>query len=49
MTRAFTGQEMAPAEPGALAVAVPFCAMALVVIADLVSGPQVGLLPVLPR
>jgi serine phosphatase RsbU (regulator of sigma subunit) len=47
VTRAFTGQEMAPGKPSALAVAVPFTAMAVVVVADLVSGPQVGLLPVL--
>ena len=38
---------MAPAKPGALAVAVPYCAMAVVVTADLAAGPQVGLLPVL--
>jgi serine phosphatase RsbU (regulator of sigma subunit) len=38
---------MAPAKPSALAVAVPFCAMAAVVAADLAAGPQVGLLPVL--
>ena len=33
--------------PGALAVAVPFCVMAVVVAADLLAGPQVGLLPLL--
>ena len=32
---------------GALAVAVPFCVMAVVVAADLLAGPQVGLLPLL--
>ena len=32
---------------GALAVAVPFCVMAVVVGADLLAGPQVGLLPLL--
>ena len=37
------------ARPGAgsLAVAVPFCVMAVVVAADLLAGPQVGLLPLL--
>ncbi len=38
---------MAPARPRALAVALPFCAMAAVVVADRTTGPQVGLLPVL--
>ena len=33
--------------PGAVAVAVPFCLMALVVVADVLSGPQIGLLPLL--
>ena len=32
---------------GALAVAVPFCVMAVVVATDLLAGPQVGLLPLL--
>jgi serine phosphatase RsbU (regulator of sigma subunit) len=32
---------------GALAAAVPFCVMAVVVGADLLAGPQVGLLPLL--
>ena len=32
---------------GALGVAVPFCVMAVVVAADLLAGPQVGLLPLL--
>jgi serine phosphatase RsbU (regulator of sigma subunit) len=47
VTYGLAGQATAPAKPGALAVALPFCAMALVVAADLVTGPQVGLLPVL--
>lgn len=47
MTYGLDGQAPAPAKPGALPVALPFCAMALVVTADLVTGPQVGLLPVL--
>jgi serine phosphatase RsbU (regulator of sigma subunit) len=38
---------MAPAKPNVLAAAVPFCAMAAVVAADLATGPQIGLLPVL--
>ena len=33
--------------PGAVAVAVPFCLMALVVVADVLAGPQTGLLPLL--
>ena len=33
--------------PGAVAVAVPFCLMALVVVADVLAGPQIGLLPLL--
>jgi serine phosphatase RsbU (regulator of sigma subunit) len=33
--------------PGGVAVAVPFCVMAVVVAADLLAGPQVGLLPLL--
>lgn len=36
-----------PPKPNALAAAVPFFAMAVVVVADLVTGPQIGLLPVL--
>lgn len=32
---------------GALAAAVPFCVMAVVVAADLLAGPQVGFLPLL--
>jgi serine phosphatase RsbU (regulator of sigma subunit) len=36
-----------PPKPNALAAAVPFCAMAVVVAADLATGPQIGLLPVL--
>ena len=47
VTRAFTGPEMAPGKLSTLAVAVPFCAMAVMVVAELVSGPQVGMLPVL--
>jgi hypothetical protein len=43
VTYGLAGQATAPAKP----VALPFCAMALVVAADLVTGPQVGLLPVL--
>ena len=38
---------VAQARPGAVAVAVPFCLMALVVGADLLAGPQIGLLPLL--
>lgn len=45
--RALAGQARAPAGPSVLAVAVPFCAMAVVVGADLITGPQVGLLPLL--
>ena len=37
----------AVARPGAVAVAVPFCLMALVVVADVLAGPQIGLLPLL--
>ena len=33
--------------PGAVAVAVPFCLMALVVVADVLAGPEIGLLPLL--
>jgi serine phosphatase RsbU (regulator of sigma subunit) len=33
--------------PGAVTVAVPFCLMALVVVADVLAGPQIGLLPLL--
>jgi hypothetical protein len=33
--------------PGAVAAAVPFCLMALVVVADVLAGPQIGLLPLL--
>ena len=40
-------QATAAAGPGALAVALPFCAMGAVLAADLVTGPQIGLLPVL--
>lgn len=47
MAHGRTGRATVPAKPNALAVAVPFCAMAVVVAADLVTGPQVGLLPVL--
>ena len=38
---------VARARPGAVAVAVPFCLMAVVVGADLLAGPQIGLLPLL--
>jgi hypothetical protein len=47
VTHAFTGPGMALGKPSTLAVAVPFCAIAVVVVADPVSGPQVALLPVL--
>ena len=33
--------------PGAVAAAVPFCLMALVVVTDVLAGPQIGLLPLL--
>ena len=33
--------------PGAVTVLVPFCLMALVVFADVLAGPQIGLLPLL--
>lgn len=33
--------------PGAVAMAVPFCAMALIIVADVLDGPQAGLLPLL--
>jgi serine phosphatase RsbU (regulator of sigma subunit) len=33
--------------PGTVAVAVPFCLMAVIVVADVLAGPQVGLLPLL--
>jgi len=35
------------AGPGAVAVAVPFCLMVLVVVADVLAGPSIGLLPLL--
>ena len=38
---------VARARPGDVAAAVPFCLMALVVGADLLAGPQIGLLPLL--
>jgi DNA-binding MarR family transcriptional regulator len=44
--RALTGPVAGTGKPSGLAVAVPFCAMAVVVAADLATGPQVGLLPV---
>lgn len=37
----------APAKPSGLAVAVPFCVMAIVAAVDLGTGPQLGLLSVL--
>lgn len=40
---------IAAPRPGAVAAAVPFRLMALVVVADVLAGPQIGLLPPRPR